>query len=338
MNRALRVTVIVPSYNGGEQLARTIAHLQASSPPVSEIIVVDDGSSASTADALSRISGVRVIYLEGPPKGPAYARNRGAEAANVSDYLCFVDADVLVETDAICQLVNCLVSEPCYAAAFGSYDDSSAHKGVVSIYKNLLHHYTHQVSKRDAGTFWCGLGVVSSNAFWELNGFDESFKHPSVEDIEFGMRLRRHSYRIALVNTAQGRHLKQWNLRSMVVTDFARRGFPWSVLLQSAHELPNDLNLRYRERFTGVVGIAILAAILTSGWIGAAPVVLLLALFVLLQQDFLRVIYSHVGPWRMASAIALHWLYFLIATVSYACARSLSLVMDDLSLERLSRR
>ena len=43
---------------------------------------------------------------------------------------------------------------------FGSYDDTPTDRGFVSRYKNLLHHYVHQTARREASTFWTGLGAV----------------------------------------------------------------------------------------------------------------------------------------------------------------------------------
>ena len=63
----------------------------------------------------------------------------------------------------------------------------------------------------------------------------------------------------------QGTHLKAWTLRSMVRTDFARRGVPWvALLLRSGHlrsTAATTLNLGWRHRAsaaacaTGVAGL-----------------------------------------------------------------------------------
>ncbi len=55
-------------------------------------------------------------------------------------------------------------ADPGLAALFGSYDDSPAAPGLVSQYRNLLHHFVHQQGAflddtRPAHTFWTGCGT-----------------------------------------------------------------------------------------------------------------------------------------------------------------------------------
>ena len=51
--------------------------------------------------------------------------------------------------------------DPELAAVFGSYDDDPVEPNFLSQYKNLLHHYTHQNSGREASTFCGGYGAIT---------------------------------------------------------------------------------------------------------------------------------------------------------------------------------
>ena len=44
-------------------------------------------------------------------------------------------------------------------------------RGFVTQYKNLLHHYTHQLAERDATTFCGGYGAIKKEAFLAVGGF-----------------------------------------------------------------------------------------------------------------------------------------------------------------------
>ena len=72
----LRLSVIVPVHNGGEDLRRCLQGLTRSSRPADESIVGDDGSSDGSA-ALAAAAGARVLTASEGPRGPAFARNRG---------------------------------------------------------------------------------------------------------------------------------------------------------------------------------------------------------------------------------------------------------------------
>ncbi len=55
--------------------------------------------------------------------------------------------------------------DPALTALFGSYDDAPAAPGLVSQYRNLLHHFVHQQGVfrdeiRPAHTFWTGCGMI----------------------------------------------------------------------------------------------------------------------------------------------------------------------------------
>ena len=98
-------------------------------------------------------------------------------------------------------------------------------------FRNLLHHHVHQTGAGPAETFWTGLGAVRRDAFSAVGGFDEDALPAPVDR---GHRARppavRAGGRLRLDPTIQGTHLKRWTLRSMLWTDFARRGVPWVAL------------------------------------------------------------------------------------------------------------
>jgi glycosyltransferase involved in cell wall biosynthesis len=83
------VSCVIPAYNGASTLQRAIDSVVAQGPVVSEIIVVDDGSTDETA-AVARANPVRYIYQEN--QGVAAARNRGAREASEA-FVGFLDAD-----------------------------------------------------------------------------------------------------------------------------------------------------------------------------------------------------------------------------------------------------
>jgi hypothetical protein len=201
------------------------------------------------------LGGVTTVVVDGPPElGVCAARNSGARDAS-GEVVVFVDADVEVHPDALARVQAAFAADPALTAIFGSYDDAPP-GGTVATFRNLLHHHVHQGAGGPATTFWSGLGAVRREAFLAAGGFDGArFPHPSVEDIELGARLTGAGARIVLDPAVQGTHLKAWTLRSMVRTDFARRGVPWvALLLRSgqwgARSGSTALNLGWRHRLS----------------------------------------------------------------------------------------
>ncbi|MDQ6888397.1 MAG: glycosyltransferase family 2 protein [Gemmatimonadota bacterium] len=254
-------SVIVPAYNGARVLPLSLAALCASDLPRDcwELIVVDDASSDDSSAVAARFADT-VVRLPGRPKGPAYARNRGVEAAR-GECIVFVDADVCVHSDALRRFARVFATEPDVAAVFGAYDTRPAARSLVSEYRNLLHHYVHVQCEGDAETFWAGCGAIRRDAFMDAGMYNEwHYSTPQIEDIELGHRLRERGYRIVLRSKIQGTHLKRWLLRDLILTDLRSRGVPWMRLLiqRGAVKSTETLNLRAREKLsTALVGLAL---------------------------------------------------------------------------------
>jgi len=81
----------------------------------------------------------------------------------------------------------------------------------------------HQRSHREARTFLDRVRRHRPERFLELNGFDEGYDRPSVEDVELGLRLHRAGGRTVLAPEIQVTHHKRWTLSSMVYADLFQR-------------------------------------------------------------------------------------------------------------------
>ena len=260
----MRISVITPVHNGGDAFRECLAALQACTPPAFELIVVVDGGRDGSA-ALALAAGARVVELP-ESIGPARARNIGAKAAT-GDVLLFVDADVVVPPGTIGHVAAFLRSEPGIAAVIGSYDDAPADSGFLSQYRNLLHHYVHQTGHEEASTFWCGCGAIRRSVFLEAGGFNGGFSDPSVEDIEFGYRLRQAGHRVRLCKDLQVTHLKRWTAPLLLRTDVFARAVPWTRLIIRSRVLPNDLNVSTSSRASVALVGVLAGALLASLWV-----------------------------------------------------------------------
>lgn len=274
----MKISVIIPVYNSRATLEACLQAVTGSDYAHYEVIVVDD-SSKDGSQEIARQFPVRLLELEAGPGGPAHARNQGVSLAQ-SEILLFLDSDVLVYPDTISRIALAFENDQDVAAVFGSYDEDPSQRDFLSQYKNLIHHFTHQESGELAETFWCGCGAVRREIFLETGGFDaQRYPSPSIEDIDFGYRLRSVGYSIRLVKDIQVKHLKKWSLKGLIKTDIFNRAVPWTDLILRNRNLPNSLNLSLAQRLATFV---LLLLIIHLGVFILQPNLLVLPLLTLL--------------------------------------------------------
>ncbi len=317
----IAISIIIPVRNDPENLEHCLRSLDASEYSDYEIIVVDDASTDDTPE-VARRHDVRLLR-QATRSGPAAARNRGAEAAD-HPYLFFVDADVCVQPGTLGHVAARFRDAPSVDAFFGSYDASPGATDFLSQYRNLLHHWVHQDGRKNASSFWSGCGAIKRSVFFDLGGFDTGFTAASVEDIELGARLRQAGHRVELDKSLQVKHMKRWTLWLMIRTDIRQRGVPWTRLLLRQGKIPNDLNLRYSQRLSALLALAVPVALILALWLRDSwKLWSLLALgflagVVLLNRRFYRFLSRAKSPLFAALVIPLHILYFLYSSLAFA--------------------
>ena len=189
----MQLSVILPAKNEAEGLSRTLPKLAAVLPGA-EIIVVDDGSTDSTAQEAAK-HGARV--LSSPySMGNGAAIKRGARAAN-GDVLVFMDADGQHDPEAIPELVAKL--QEGYDMVIGARNaagQANMHRSLANTFYNKLaswmtgHHIADLTS---------GFRVVRSERFREfLHLLPNGFSYPTTSTMAFF----RSAYPVAYVPIA----------------------------------------------------------------------------------------------------------------------------------------
>jgi GT2 family glycosyltransferase len=261
------LSVVVPVHQGGANLARVLAALEGNELPRAswELIVVVDASTDDSAEIAAGHADL-VIRLTGAPRGPAYARNRGFDAARGS-LVAFVDADVLVHSDALPRMIEAIESDPSIGAVMGTYDAGRTSRSLVSEYRNLLRHFEHHANAGETDAFWAGLAVVRREAFVAAGMFDEwRFKRPQAEALELGDRIRSLGYRILRRLDVQATHLKQWTLGAWIRADIVDRGITLARLNQFAALRGRVDRLYLATSLGAVLACVTLASTLAAVW------------------------------------------------------------------------
>lgn len=91
VDQQFTISAIIPAYNSEKYIIRTIESVLRQTRPADEIIVVDDGSTDDTAEAVQTF-GDKVILIQQQNAGASAARNTGIKAAK-GNWIAFLDAD-----------------------------------------------------------------------------------------------------------------------------------------------------------------------------------------------------------------------------------------------------
>jgi glycosyltransferase involved in cell wall biosynthesis len=175
------VSVIIPARNGAAYIRETIDSALAQGTRVTEIIVIDDGSTDDTASIVRSIRDVRVRLIANDSAGVSAARNLGARTAR-GRWLLFLDADDRLRANAVATLVTAAKAAPHAVLVYGDYDliDSDGRPiGRRGLLKGRRKPSGHVLERLASGNFIVngGIMLVRADAFGAAGGFDESLKY-----------------------------------------------------------------------------------------------------------------------------------------------------------------
>jgi GT2 family glycosyltransferase len=192
------VSVIIPSRNGRDLLARCLPALERSLRPSDEIMVMDDASTDGTDDYLRRVHPrVRAVTVR-------HSRGFG-DLCNLGMRVCYYDLALLLNNDMVVApgfiepLSDALAPDvfavaPQYRMRRGLRDAYRC--GVCGgIHREGEQHHWERGLMLDAPA---GGGLFDRRKFWELGGFDPLYLPFYWEDIDLGYRAWRAGWRILM--------------------------------------------------------------------------------------------------------------------------------------------
>ncbi len=202
----LAVSVIVPTRNRVQKLARLLRSLAKLHPVPHEIIIVNDGSHDATPMLLTRWESLvstrdspfplKVVINNPVSRGPAYARNQAIRVAS-QPLVAFTDDEAVV----IPEWVD-LISRRMRAPVFRPQSRLCGVGGqVLPLRQDLLSQYYADQRILDPPRRLAYLVTVNAcfrkQCLEEVGLFDTSFPAAGGEDTDLCLRLHAQSYRFA---------------------------------------------------------------------------------------------------------------------------------------------
>lgn len=178
------VSVVVPTCRRPDFLTRCLECLrpgvQSLSAEQYEVIVSDDGEPEDAAAVRRRFPWVR--WTAGPRRGPAANRNHGASLA-VGRWVAFTDDDCVPGAEWLAAFVE---------AAEGKPDDvrgTPVFEGKTTCEAGVRSPMQQAPVNLTGGSLWSCNFMILREVFQTLDGFDEEYRFPYMEDIDLHERL-----------------------------------------------------------------------------------------------------------------------------------------------------
>lgn len=219
------VSIIVPAYNEGKVILRTIESLLASDYDKFEIIVVDDGSTDDTLEIARREYGSseKVTIYTKPNGGKAEALNFGWKEAK-GDVIVCLDADTLFTRETLGALAHRFADETIGALAGNAKVGNRIN--IVTKWQALEYVSSQNFDRRAFASLNCITVVPGSVGAWRRSVLEETggFSPDTLaEDQDLTIQVRKLGYRIGYEEAAIGLTEAPDSLRAL-----AKQRFRWS--------------------------------------------------------------------------------------------------------------
>ncbi|WP_250037517.1 bifunctional polysaccharide deacetylase/glycosyltransferase family 2 protein [Paractinoplanes maris] len=274
------VTIVVPAYNEEKTIGPAVRSLALSAHPGVEVLVVDDGSTDDTAAAARQLGlgNVRVVRI--PNGGKANALNAGV-ALSRHDLIVMVDADTVVEPDAVHRLVQPF-ADPAVGAVAGNVKVGNR-RGLIGKWQHIEYVIGFNLDRRLYDTFGCiptipgALGAFRRAALTDSGGLSTD---TLAEDTDLTIAIHRAGWRVVYEESA-----KAWTEAPATARQLWRQRYRWSYGTMQAmwkhRAAVRDRGPSGRFGRRGLLFIALFSVLLPL----LAPLVDLMAVYGLLFLD-----------------------------------------------------
>ena len=160
------ISVIVPCFNTEKYVLQAIESIFVQSYEAIEVIVVDDGSTDSSAKIVKEL-GSRVRYVRQENQGASAARNTGVRLST-GNLIAFLDADDLWPEGSLSIKLRVLESEPKVECVYGAVKQFISPELDESV-KNAFKFQRQAVPGRLSGTM-----LITRDAFMRVGFFNPS--------------------------------------------------------------------------------------------------------------------------------------------------------------------
>lgn len=193
----MHISVIIPTCNRNDLLSKCLNQLSPSTQRIDKVkyeVIVTDDSNNNGAKLFIEENYSWVKWVKGPKRGPAANRNNGAKVAN-GEWLIFLDDDCIPDKDILLGYYDLIKSN----------DKSTVIEGLIYSDENVSPLFTAPINLK-GGHLWSCNFAIKKDVFECVNGFDENYKYPNLEDNDLLKRLLANNFTVVFNDKARVYH------------------------------------------------------------------------------------------------------------------------------------
>lgn len=186
------VSVVIPTFNRSQPLARALNSLERQSFKSFEVVVVDDGSSDDTEQVAKNFQSrlcLRFLKIS-PSGGPARPRNTGVSQSR-GTYVAFLDSDDFWHEDKLAHSVGAMTNGAVFSYHDGFKTMEGANRPFRKIRARALSGSPFQDLLTGGNPILTSSVVVGRDVFELAGGFDEAESLRAIEDFDLWLRIAR---------------------------------------------------------------------------------------------------------------------------------------------------
>jgi GT2 family glycosyltransferase len=236
----MKISIVIPSFNGRQLLAKNLPRVLTGFPKA-EIIIVDDGSIDKTASFIKKTFPKIKLVKKKKNTGFSSSVNLGFKKAKHSLVLllnndCYPKKDLLkyllpyfnkntfFEKDTFKKPSRNSKTKKTFAVScLEEVGEKKRGRGIGGFKKGFLHHKAGSLDKNNTLWVFGASTLYNKEIFEKLGGFDESFDPFYWEDFDLSYRALKMGYGLYFEKKAKVVHNHSSTISRFYTTSFIRR-------------------------------------------------------------------------------------------------------------------